>query len=79
MRRSGTIDEKTMREFDELMFPTLDSGEGIRRLAALGGSEPKLKSVPRRRSQAKAKRRRPSEHDTQHITPAGRSVRAPDL
>ncbi|MEJ1961120.1 MAG: hypothetical protein WDO56_06035 [Gammaproteobacteria bacterium] len=169
MRRSGTIDEKTMREFDELMFPALDksarkrvakkltvamedrnprvfltalgavieaiglepaaqrlgvtsaslarvvgpkakpsfeevravvsglgfrwgvatlptekakpsrvrsprtaidiregkrlrSGEGARRLAALGGSE------------AKAKRRHRSEHDTQHITPAGRSV-----
>jgi probable addiction module antidote protein len=24
MRRSGTIDEKTMREFDALMFPALD-------------------------------------------------------
>ncbi len=52
----------------------LRSSEGAQRLAALGGSAPKLKPVPRRRSEAQATRHRRSKHDTQHITPADRSV-----
>jgi len=140
MRRSGTIDEKTMREFDARMFPALDKSAWKRMakqltvamedrnprvfLTALGavieaiGLEPAAqrlgvtsarlarvvgpkakpsfeevravvsglgfrwgvarrpteKPKPSRVRSPKAKKRRQSEHDTKHITPAGRSV-----
>jgi DNA-binding phage protein len=52
----------------------LRSGERARRLAALGGGDPASKPVPRSRSRVKATTHRQSEHDTKHITPAGRSA-----
>jgi DNA-binding phage protein len=132
MRRSGAMDEKTMREFDALMFPGLDEsawklmakqltlamedsnprvfvtalGTVIRRIGLepaaqrIGITSARLARVvaPRAKpsfeevravvsglgfrwgvaqcviEKAEATRRGRSKHDTQHITPAGRSA-----
>ena len=62
MRTTVSIDNELLRRATKLIAPTdrtalLHEGlkapidrESARRLAALGGSQPKLKSVPRRRS-----------------------------
>lgn len=50
------------------------SDKPARRLAGLGASDPASKPVPRRRSRATATTHLQSEHDTKHITPAGRSA-----
>jgi DNA-binding phage protein len=136
MHRSGSIDGKTMREFEELTFPPVSEaargqmakkltvamedrnprvfldalaavieeigfGPAVQRLGVTKArlarvvgpkAKPSFEEVravvsglgfrwgvarrlaETRRSKVRAKRRRSSEHDTKHITPAGRSV-----